>query len=183
MMHSGRRVVPSDRRRLPRELESRKWMLSLYSSILTLLLHSFCARTWIVDQDRLNVVVYRVIATQHRVRDVWHIVSRITFPRDIDFAILQSKGVHEILPKAQKFRSNASLICNVWSSLREASPNRLLYPNHVGQIHPCPRVRNWSKSSILPKKRSVFLQQAFKRAASRSAIEPNSNLVLGKRVR
>lgn len=114
---------------------------------------------------------------------LWHIVTCITLPRDKNFAVLQSKGIHEILPEAQEFRRNTSLIRDIWSPLREASPNGLFYPNHVGEIYPCPRVRNRRKSSILPKKRPVLLQQTFKRAASRSAVEPDSDFVLGKRIR
>lgn len=136
-----------------------------------------------MDQYRFNIVVCRVIAIQHRIRNIWDIVSCVTFPRDIDFAILQSKSVHEVLPEAQEFRSNTSLIRNIWSSLREASPNRLLHPNHVGEIHPCPWVRDWSESTILPKKGSIFLQKTFKRAASRSAIKPNSDFICGKWIR
>lgn len=108
--------------------------------MLTLLLHSFGASTRIVDQYRLDIVICRVIAIQHRIRDIWDIVSRIRFPGNVDFAILQSKSVHEILPEAQELQSNTSLICNIWSPLREASPNWLLNPNHVGEIDPCPWV-------------------------------------------
>lgn len=44
------------------------------------------------------------------------------------------QGVHEILPEAEKFRSNTSLTRDIWSPLRETSPNRLFDPNHVGEV-------------------------------------------------
>ena len=70
---------------------------------------------------------------------------------------MQTESIDKVLEEAEELGSNIGLACSSRFSLRESSAYRLLNPNHVGKIDPCPRVLDRLEGSILPEERPVLL--------------------------
>lgn len=90
----------------------------------TLLLDRVGAQGWVVDQQSLEIKVFRVFLVQEMVTDIRDIIARIRFTGDIDLLAVQVKGIHEVLEEASKLRCDIILVDCGRLSLGEASPNR-----------------------------------------------------------
>jgi len=126
-----------------------------------LLLYHIVARARVINQDGLNVIIFLVLSVEHGVRNIWHVVSSIAFSSDIDFLVLQTKGIYEILEEAKELRRNLVFVGCSRDSLRESSAYRLLNPDHVGQVYPSPWVVDRLEGAVLPDHRPVFLEETF----------------------
>ena len=147
-----------------------------------LLLNGVGAGARVVDHDAVDIVVLRVVGIEHGVGDVRDVVARVTLSRDIDLLVVQAKCIQEVLEEAEELLSDICLIFCSRFTLRETCTHRLLHPHHIREIDPSPRVLDWSKRAILPKERTIFLQQTFQGTTSRTPIQPNRNLILRLRI-
>jgi len=143
------------------------------------LLHLVCAGARIVHHYCFYIIVFRVVSVQHSICDIRYIVSSIALSCDINFLVVQIKGIQEILEKSQELRRYVCFASCGWCALRKASSDWLLDPDHVGQIDPGIRILDWLVGAILPKKRSILLKEAFERGASGASVEPDGYFVLG----
>ena len=87
------------------------------TSELTLFLNSIGACARVVYQDRVNIVVSRVVGVQHRICNIRHIVSSIALARNEDLATLQSKEIYEVLEEAKELPGDIRLAGSVWCPL------------------------------------------------------------------
>ncbi len=92
--------------------------------------------------------------------------------------MVQIERIQEILEETQELRSHVGFAGRGWSALGKASANRLLDPDHIGQIDPGIGILDWLVGTILPQEWTIFLEEAFKRRAPRAPIEPNGYFVL-----
>ncbi|KAB8737527.1 hypothetical protein FH972_026486 [Carpinus fangiana] len=124
-----------------------------------------------------------VFAVEHGAGNVGDIVAGVALACDIDFLVVQTEGVDEALEEAKEGLCDLLLVGLGGLALREASTDRLLDPDHVGQIDPCVGVLDGTKGTILPDDGAILLEETLERTAARSAVQPDGNLILGQRVR
>lgn len=109
------------------------------------------------DNKRIN----KQRETSNRVKD-----SRIGFTGNVHLVPVHGKGVEEVFVEAHKLLGHVFFAVGRHLARGEASIDRLLNPQDVGQMVPSPGVRDGLVSAVLPQERAVFLQEAFKRRAS-----------------
>lgn len=119
------------------------------------------ARTGVIHQDALDVKVRLVVTVEHGVRDVRDVVTGVTFAGDVDLPSLQSERVDEVLEEAQELPRYVRFARRGRRALTEARTDRLLDPDHIGQVDPGVGVLDRSEGAILPQKRAVLLEEAF----------------------
>lgn len=94
-----------------------RWRSISNISRLTLLLNGICACARVIYQDRVNIVVSRVVGVQHRICDVRHIVSSIALARNEDLTTLQGKEIYKVLEEAKELPSDVRLAGSIWCPL------------------------------------------------------------------
>ena len=136
------------------------WRLSSNSrpDSQTLLLVCLVANDWIVDRDTLQIEVRGVatgcntksvetnrswagdfaLGANEAVGNVRYVKSCVRLSGNIYVPAFHLKGGHEVFPEPTEFCRQLNLVRDVWGSLGVSYPNRLLDPDHVGQI--CPRI-------------------------------------------
>lgn len=111
---------------------------------------------WIIYRDTGKVIVDLVLEVYKGIGNIRDIIACITFASQVDFALLEAKGSDEILVEARKFFAETDFVGDIWRALSEANAHGLFHPEHVGEVHPCVGVLNWSESARHPCKGSVF---------------------------
>jgi hypothetical protein len=76
----------------------------------------------------MDVKVILILAVQHGGRNVWYISSSITFSRDVNLELFDSKSLFEVEKEFCKIRSNIFLACSINVSNGESRPDRLFNP-------------------------------------------------------
>ena len=96
-----------------------------------IVLHHPVSRRRVVEHDARDVVVRLVRGVVHGVRDVRDVVARVRLAGDVDLAVVQTEGVHEVLEEAQELRRDFDLVGRRGraSLLAEAGTRRLLDPD------------------------------------------------------
>ncbi len=107
--------------------------------------------TGIVDHYALCVEVGGVILVQHGIGNVRHVATGIRLASNVNLAVLQTEGVDKVLEETKELLGNLVFVGGSRCTLRKASANRLLNPDHVGQVGPIPWVVNGAGArAILP---------------------------------
>lgn len=151
--------------------------LQLEAGERTLLLHSVRAEARIVHHNAFDVKVLLVFAIKHGVGNVRNVVTGIALAGNVNFPVLNAKGVEEVLEETQELIGDVRLARRGRRTLTETRSHWLLDPDHVGQIDPCVGIPDRSECAILPQERAVFLDEALERTATRPAIEPDGDLI------
>lgn len=86
--------------------------------------------------NTLQIVVSRIITIQKVASNIWNVLPSITLTRNINLVSLQAERVDEILPEPGELIANINLIIDKNISGGVSSTNRLIDPDHVGQISP-----------------------------------------------
>lgn len=148
--------------------------------------HRVNTNTGVVDLDTCDVVVVGVVLFQHVHCNVRNVLSSIRFTSDVDLPTSQVESSHEVFPKSSKVSANVGLVLNrvrgSFGCWRETCTDRLVDPYHVCEVGPRERVWLWSVCSTLPQYRAILLEKAVQGAAARTTVQPNGNLVRGRRV-
>ena len=148
-----------------------------------ILLDSAVTNDWVVDRDSLQVDVW-VGRSNECVCDVWHVVACIalasqeevpsvwcqlciTSTRD-SILPLNTKCLDELLIKANELLTEPDFIDDVWHALCVANSDRLLDPQHVGQVHPSVRIQDRRQCASFPGKWTILSEQATERRTTRS---------------
>lgn len=119
----------------------------------------------------MNVKVRGIVRLEHRIGNIRHVHPSIRLSGDVHFLVLKVEGVCEILVEAHEAFGDFFLAGFGADALRESGADGLLNPEHVAEVYPGPWVLHWLKRTILPKKRAVFLEKAFKRRAAGTSLE------------
>lgn len=138
-------------------------------------------QVWIVDQGAFGSVVDFVSAIMHCICDVGDVGSRIGFACDVDLAIVQREGVDEVLEEPEKMFRDIEFVDDLRTAITdwtEARTGRLVNVDNVCEIVPAVRIRNRAIRPVLPKERSMFLEEPTERTASWASIQPNDDLIL-----
>lgn len=74
----------------------------------------------------------------HGIRNIRNVVACVRLPSNKDLAIMETKGIHEILPKAEKLSGHLNFVCGWRCTLlwAKTSSRWLLDPNNIGKIDP-----------------------------------------------
>lgn len=91
---------------------------------------------WIVDLNSLHIEVLGVIGVQHPRGNIWNVLPCVGFSRDVNLVALHGKRIHEVLPESHELGCHIVFIVYQNVSRGETSGDRLIYPDHVGQICP-----------------------------------------------
>jgi hypothetical protein len=146
-----------------------------------LLLSSVVCNDRVVDVDTLERHI-RVISSDEGVGNVRDVVTAVALTSEVEIPALDTEGLNELLVEANELLAKLDLVDNIGCALSETNADRLLNPHHVGKVDPSVGVLHGSKSASLPCERTVLSEQATERAAARTAIEPNGDLLLRIRV-
>lgn len=104
-------------------------MIGLYVGHYGCLLLSIVAtNAGVIDQGALEVVVFGIVLVQHRRRDVWYIATSIRLAGDVNFVVLDAKGVLEVLEEVDEVLSDLRLGGCCLGTLGEARAYGLLNP-------------------------------------------------------
>lgn len=104
---------------------------------LALLLDRRVTQNRIIDRHPSQIIVLLVVCIDERSRKVWYVKTTVALSCQVDFVVVDLKSIDEALVEAKKFLAELDLVRDVRDSLRISDANRLLDPNHIGQIDPC----------------------------------------------
>lgn len=135
----------------------------------------------VVDLDALEIEIVGILCIEHTGSKVWDVLTGVTLSGDVNLVALHVEGLDEMFPEIIELVRDIELVADCGGARREASPGWLIDIDQVCQIGPRVWVPNGFVSSGLPEEGTIFLQQAIERAASRTAIEPDSNLKISLR--
>lgn len=120
----------------------------------------------------------RIVLLEKSLRKIRDILSRVTLPGDVDFVSLHTKSINEPLPEIVELIRNIDLILNGRRTRRKARTGWLINVNHIRQVVERIWVSHGLIDARLPQKGAMLLKQAVERAATGSAVEPDSDLFL-----
>lgn len=90
----------------------------------------------VIDGNALKVVIVGVVGGDVCIGDIWHIVSCIGLASEIDIPAMGIESVDERLVEPNELKTKLNLVGDVGNTLGEANTDRLLDPQHVGQVIP-----------------------------------------------
>ena len=101
----------------------------------------------IIDLDALDIEVIAVFGIQHATSNIWNILTSVTLSQYVDLVSLHGECIDEVLPEAHELLCDIGLVCDIFCPPTEARGDRLVNPNHVGEIRPRVWVLNRLKGS------------------------------------
>ena len=131
----------------------------------------------VVDEGAGEVVVGGVVLVKHGGGDVGDVAAGVGLAGDVDFKILDAEDILPVFEEFDEVLGDFFFRGGGYFADGVAGADRLLDPEHIGEVDPRVRILDGGVGSRLPSKPSVFLEEAFEGTATRASVQPDCDFV------